>query len=413
MRFLYSSALLLISLLLVGCGGGQTQVRPPGATLRITPEISTLLPRATQTFGASWKNAPAGVGWSIQEGAAGGEITAQGLYTAPYMPGTYHVVATLQSDPTVQAIAPVTIRVGIAGNGRYLLLDLGAQSPQNGGSVQGINKRGQILFETAFWENGTQTPLAGLTPQARAFNNAGQIVGADFVPGNFGRMKTLAALWATPQSAPTYLPALGGENAFALGINDAGHCVGWASTFTSVDIDHIAGAFWQTSSGVSDLGEGAAVAINNKEELLGRYNQLRRADGVWTSLGQMPGAVSTRGVALNDASQVVGNGLDNAGTPSGFLWENGVLTPLGTLGGSSSSPRSINASGVIVGTSALANGRAHAFVYRNRQMADLNTLVDGASDWEIQDAVSINAAGQIVAHGLFRTVPHDLLLNPQ
>lgn len=49
------------------------------------------------------------VAWSVQEGAAGGTVTAGGLYTAPTGPGTYHVVATSAADPAKSFVATVTV----------------------------------------------------------------------------------------------------------------------------------------------------------------------------------------------------------------------------------------------------------------------------------------------------------------
>ncbi|HJW33212.1 MAG TPA: RHS repeat-associated core domain-containing protein [Holophagaceae bacterium] len=48
--------------------------------------------------------------WTVQEGAAGGSVSATGTYTAPTTPGTYHVVATSPLDPTATDIA--TLQVG-------------------------------------------------------------------------------------------------------------------------------------------------------------------------------------------------------------------------------------------------------------------------------------------------------------
>jgi len=49
------------------------------------------------------------VNWSIKEGAAGGTISASGLYTAPATAGTYHVIATSQADTTKSATLAVTV----------------------------------------------------------------------------------------------------------------------------------------------------------------------------------------------------------------------------------------------------------------------------------------------------------------
>ena len=54
------------------------------------------------------------VSWSVQEGAAGGSISATGVYTAPGTPNTYHVVATSQADPTKSGSATITVQAGNA-----------------------------------------------------------------------------------------------------------------------------------------------------------------------------------------------------------------------------------------------------------------------------------------------------------
>lgn len=392
-------------LLLWGCGG-STPAKIPSPTLSVSPGTSTLLPRATQTFTAALGSAPATVAWSIQEGSAGGEITATGIYTAPYTPGTYHLTAILPSNSTIKTTIAITVKVGIAGNGRYTLIDLG---PRTGGSAaKAVNNRGQVLFTSELWDNGTRTPLEW---QANAFNDNGMIVGEVSIAGAFGKGKTLATVMTDRQSPTIQLPTLGGLNGSATGVNNAGQVVGWASTFTSIDIDNHAGFVWQNGS-LSGLGPGEATAINNAGQIL-ISDSLRQLDGSVISLGVLPGSTSSRGIALNDTGQVTGVSFENDGTPHGFLWAGGTLTALGTLGGRSSSPRSINAAGLIVGNSALPDGRSHAFLYRSGQIQDLNTLTDGASGWEFTVAVGINTAGQIIGSGSFQGSTHDFLLNPQ
>ena len=49
------------------------------------------------------------VTWAVREGAAGGSVSASGLYTAPATAGTYHVVATSNADATRNATATLTV----------------------------------------------------------------------------------------------------------------------------------------------------------------------------------------------------------------------------------------------------------------------------------------------------------------
>ncbi|HEU4382372.1 MAG TPA: hypothetical protein VFR85_02620 [Anaeromyxobacteraceae bacterium] len=83
---------------------------PPPVTVSITPPSastnSCLVLNFTATVTGSTNTA---VTWSVQEGAAGGTVTAAGAYTAPANAGTYHVVATSQADPTKSAVAAVTV----------------------------------------------------------------------------------------------------------------------------------------------------------------------------------------------------------------------------------------------------------------------------------------------------------------
>ncbi len=83
---------------------------PPPVEVAITPTSATVPAGGTQAFTATVTgSANTAVTWSVQEGAAGGTITQAGLYTAPAIAGTYHVVATSQADPTKSAVATVTV----------------------------------------------------------------------------------------------------------------------------------------------------------------------------------------------------------------------------------------------------------------------------------------------------------------
>jgi hypothetical protein len=55
------------------------------------------------------QSAAASVTWRVQEGAAGGAVTASGVYTAPSTTGAFHVVVTSAVDPSVGASATVTV----------------------------------------------------------------------------------------------------------------------------------------------------------------------------------------------------------------------------------------------------------------------------------------------------------------
>jgi len=80
----------------------------------VTPTAEALITGATQQFTATVTGASnTTVNWTVQE-TGGGTITAAGFYTAPAMPGTYHVVATSTADATKSATSTVTVTAPVA-----------------------------------------------------------------------------------------------------------------------------------------------------------------------------------------------------------------------------------------------------------------------------------------------------------
>lgn len=119
--------------------------------------------------------------------------------------------------------------------------------------------------------------------------------------------------------------------------------------------------------------------------------------------------LSSVATALNDKGQVVGNGqVEDGSRRQAFLWQDGLFAGLGTLGGLNSSASAINRKGHVVGSAQRADGYTHAFVYRNGKMRDLGTLGSDLSS----DASGINDAGQIVGNsyqgaGIYRAFIHQ------
>ncbi|OLB18204.1 MAG: hypothetical protein AUH16_09540 [Acidobacteria bacterium 13_2_20CM_57_7] len=124
--------------------------------------------------------------------------------------------------------------------------------------------------------------------------------------------------------------------------------------------------------------------------------------GVLTDLGTLGGSIGTVSW-LNDAADVVGG----ASTPNdesfhATLWKKGVINDLGTLPGDCFSDAStINSNDQIVGASFNCDTNTlRAVLWNKGSIVDLNTLIPANSSLELFDATNINDRGEIAGRGL-------------
>jgi probable HAF family extracellular repeat protein len=113
-----------------------------------------------------------------------------------------------------------------------------------------------------------------------------------------------------------------------------------------------------------------------------------------TDLGVLAEGEISQAVAVNDHGEVAGSSLLSRGSASrghAFLWRDGRMTDLGTLGGQNSYATDVNNHGDVVGTSDTSSGNSHAFIWRDGRMTDVGTL-GGADSF----AEAINDRGEVV-----------------
>ena len=113
-------------------------------------------------------------------------------------------------------------------------------------------------------------------------------------------------------------------------------------------------------------------------------------------LGVLADGRSSVANAVSPVGHVVGTSWTSFNQPNehAFLWYNGVMTDLGTLGGCCSTAYSVNQAGTVVGISETASGAQHGFIWKDGVMTDMTTL-----GRQVSEARDVNTLGQVTGLG--------------
>src|SRR5262245_11913060 len=84
-------------------------------------------------------------------------------------------------------------------------------------------------------------------------------------------------------------------------------------------------------------------------------------------LGALPGATSVFGRGVNNAGDAVGRFFSADGQVHGFVWHQGTMVQVKSLGKDPTEALAINKDGLVVGSSLLASGEEHGFVRKTGQ----------------------------------------------
>lgn len=264
--------------------------------------------------------------------------------------------------------------------------------PDGASSVQGINQRGVIVGDS---QTGLVDPLSGL-PEINA------------VRWKYGEIENLGTL--------------GGNSSSALAISNKGVITGFSET-GSVDPSSgqaVTHAFLLKNDVMHDLPTlGGVVSfgqdVNDHAEVVGFSSTANETHPVLWRNGQIidlslggtvggSGAINDRGQAIGD-STLAGDAEDHA-----FFWSGQKLYDLGTLGGTLSLPTGLTQDGYVSGVATTTNDELlHAVIWGNRRIKDLGTVPGDACSW----AWGLNEKHQVVGISLpapcDRSIAHAFL----
>lgn len=315
------------------------------------------------------------------------------------------------------------------------------------GLVGGLSENGEMdpllgvpRSIAVLWVNGKIVSLGtldgGYESAVNSINDHGQAVGvaSNAVLDPYSMLslvtQTRSFLWENGQMRD--LGTLGGPDAFALYVNDAGQVVG--SSYTNAIPNATTGLptvdpfLWEHGT-MHDLGtlggvSGAAYALNDAGEVAGQSNLVGDViyhAFLWTKAGGMQdlgtlGGDYATASWINNAGEVVGWATTTGNQAyHAVLWTKGRMTDLGALDAlPCGSAYTNNSRGQVVGElDDCVGGPLHAALYQNGQAIDLNVFVPAGSGVLLYEAAFINDRGEIVGNATVSTGDnHAFLLIP-
>ena len=349
-----------------------------------------------------------------------------------------------------------------SGHHRYVLVDLGTLGGPTSHQLAGLqllNNRGTLIafgdlaapdpyapncLQNCFlshamkWENGVTTDLGALpgVNDSLAFG-----ISANGLIAGLSEDGVIDPLTNFPEVEPVLwerdgrivdLGSLGGNEGQAFSVNTRGQVVGvalnatpdaYAPFFYLLPAATQARAFLWERGAMQDLGtlggpDAGAFTVNERGQIGGMSftNSTANAttgiptvhpflweNGHMLDIGSLGGTLSVLGVVccgngtpgLNNRGQISGTStLAGDKVQHAFFWERGVLRDLGTLGGANSQEFYLTETGEVVGRADFSPSSTdhHAFSWKDGVMTDLGTL----GTWPCSTSYGANSREQVV-----------------
>jgi uncharacterized membrane protein len=245
---------------------------------------------------------------------------------------------------------------------------------------------------------------------AAGINNAGNVVGASFAPGN----TFVSTLWSPDGTPHSMGIPNGGTSSNMVAINNRDEAVGVYTSpgalgkaclltygYARESLGTLPGDEYSSANSINDHG---MVVGRSGDSNITRSFVWTRGDGM-VALPTFGGDIYSEAKDVNNFGQIVGNSRPSGPSSSHpFLYTaTGGLVNMGVMGGDTQATVSaINDSGVVVGVSSGASGSRAVTWQMGLGYTDLNTEL-GANPlgWKLINATSINSMGHILALGQY------------
>jgi probable HAF family extracellular repeat protein len=278
------------------------------------------------------------------------------------------------------------------------------------------------------WNDGVMTDIGALpgnnNSAAGSINSHGWVTGqsqSSTIDPNLGIPEFRAVLWRENQI--TDLGTLpGGTEALGIYVNDGDQVVGFSDNgmpdpFSSVFFltgTQIHTFLWKNDAmqdigtlGGPDAGPGANCGVLPPDQIVGAsyttyspnsgtglptLDPFFWNDGIMTDLGTLGGTIGNAQCG-NSHGQIIGNSdLPGDLITHAFLWQDGAMSDLGTLGGNNSVALWLNKRGDVAGYAERLDQTHHPVLWKHGKIRDLGTVQSDPCG----QALSVNARGQVV-----------------
>ncbi|WP_326550653.1 hypothetical protein [Micromonospora sp. NBC_01813] len=273
---------------------------------------------------------------------------------------------------------------------RGVLTDLGVLGEYSSGNA--INERGVVVgtsqYRAVMWRGDAMTVLVDRNESGSAgawdINDRNEVIGVRYLPTSY--MYGQGFLWRNGHAVD--LPGIGGDT-YPAKINNRGEIVGFVETGQGATTN---AALWRNGqlTVISPPGAIASLAhdINERGQVIGgmvtssgTWHYFLWDDGVITDLGTL------NTVGINNRGEIAGN-PDGVADALPVRWHRGRVTELPSLGGIGSKANAINSVGAVAGYSGASDGRHGVVWTRTGRIIDLGPLKYGThsgSVWYLND----------------------------